>query len=90
MKTTLLTITLALAAVFGVSSCVEKAQTSKQKERVAQIKAEREKPEPEVLSGPGWYGHLQRFHDTQAKVTCWLYREGLSCLPDNTYEGDVP
>jgi hypothetical protein len=51
-------------ALFGAACASE--PTEKQQERVAQLKAMREAKEPEVLSGPGWYGNLQRFHDTQA------------------------
>ena len=26
---------------------------------------------------------LYRYHDEAARVTCWLYGNGISCLPDS-------
>jgi hypothetical protein len=38
-------------------------------------------PPPLVLTQP-----VVKWHDPDLAVSCWIYRDGISCLPDRAFE----
>lgn len=41
------------------------------------------------IDGAGYTTAIRVFHDNKRNVTCWEFRQGLSCIPDHLLVGEV-